>query len=211
MINATNSGNAKFLIPAGNYVARCYSMVHIGTVIEEVMGMEKSMNKVRITWELPTELKVFDEVKGEQPMVISKEYTLSMSEKSNLRKDLESWRGQGFSEEQAKGFDITKLLSIPCMLNVIHKKTIKGADYATISNISSVPKGLTCPKQVNPTFEWNFEDKWDEIALEEFPAFIKDKIKSSSEYKSLKSEIIDIPEHDVEPEQDNVPDDLLPF
>jgi hypothetical protein len=208
-INATNSGRAKILIPAGNYVARCYSMIHIGTVTEEFQGEVKTLNKVRITWELPTETHVFEESKGDQPMVISKEYTLSMHEKANLRKDLESWRGKGFTEDQAKSFDITKLLGVPCMLNIIHKKTATGNDYATISNISSMPKGLNCPEPVNKNYEWNFEDNWDEIALDAFPDFIKDKIKSSAEYKRMKNEIIDLPgdDHSADPE----PLDDLPF
>src|SRR4051812_29825095 len=42
------------LIPAGNYPARCYQMIQIGTVEELVMGETKVLNKVRIGWELPT-------------------------------------------------------------------------------------------------------------------------------------------------------------
>lgn len=209
MINATNTAQKRELIPAGNYVARCYSMVHIGTVTEEFKGKTKQFNKVRITWELPTEIRVFDEAKGEQPMVISKEYTLSMYEKSNLRKDLESWRGKAFTEEQAESFDVTVLLGKPCMINIIHdvsKQT--GNEYATISSISAMPKGFECPKQVNQTFEWNFTDKWDEIALDGFPDFIKDKIKSSAEYRAMKSEIIDMT--DKQEEVDNSNGDL-PF
>lgn len=208
MINATNTAQKRELIPAGNYVARCYSMVHIGTVTEEILGESKTLNKVRITWELPTELRVFDESKGEQPMVISKEYTLSMHEKAALRKDLESWRGKGFTEEQAKSFDITKLLGVSCMLNIIHKVSKTGTEFATISGISGMPKGLECPKQVNPTFEWNFTDKWDEIALDGFPEFIKDKIKSSAEYRAMKSEIIDLSDNKEEFEDKNTD---LPF
>lgn len=207
MINATTNGTARELIPAGNYVARCYSMIHIGTVTEEIMGEKKRQNKCRITWELPSELRVFDEKKGEQPMVISKEYTLSMHEKANLRKDLESWRGKAFTDAQAKSFDITKLLGVPCMLNVIHKETRDGKEFATISNISSLPKGFTCPEQVNPTFEWNFEDKWDEIVLEDFPEFIKAKIKSSEEYQKIKTGINDL----TDPEEHTADVDKLPF
>jgi hypothetical protein len=198
MIEATNQSKPKELIPSGNYVARCYSMIHIGTVDEDYIGEIKTMNKVRITWELPTELRVFSEEKGEQPMVISKEYTLSMHEKSNLRRDLESWRGKGFTDDQAKSFDITKLLGVVCMLNIIHKTTKTGNEFATISNISTMPKGLVCPEQVNPTFEFNFTDKYDEFALNAFPTFIKDKIKSSVEYKKLTGDIIDLPESEQE-------------
>jgi len=92
-INATTNGNTpRELIPTGNYIARCYKMIHIGTVEEVILGDKKILNKVRIGWELPTELRVFNEEKGEQPLVIDKEFTLSLYEKSALRGVLKSWR-----------------------------------------------------------------------------------------------------------------------
>lgn len=197
-INASTQTQTRELIPSGNYIARCYSMIHVGTNIENIMGSDKILNKVRITWELPTELRVFNEEKGEQPMVISKEYTLSMHEKANLRKDLESWRGKGFTEKEAENFDITKLLGIPCMLSIIHKTAKNNNNYATISGIATLPKGTECPEQINQNFEFNFEDKFNEDILNGFPEFIKDKIKSSNEYKRLinpeQNEISDLPE-----------------
>lgn len=208
-INATNEGITREIIPASNYIARCYSMVHIGTVLENVMGTEKMLNKVRITWELPTELRVFKEENGEQPMVISKEYTLSMHENANLRKDLESWRGKVFSEDEAKSFDITKLLGIPCMLNIIHKDTKTGKPYALISGITNIPKNMECPIQMNESFEFNFEDKFDVEILEKMPDFIKDKIKRSEEYKKLQN-----PENtDISQDEENLNEENsdLPF
>jgi len=65
-INATNTSTPRELIPAGNYIARCYKMLHIGTNLETIDGKTQLMNKVRIGWELPTETKVFDEAKGFQ-------------------------------------------------------------------------------------------------------------------------------------------------
>ena len=185
MINATNETVQRELTPAGNHIARCYSMIHIGTIQEEYMGEPKMGNKVRITWELPNELRTFKEENGEQPMVISKEYTLSMHEKSNLRKDLESWRGKGFTEDEAKEFDITKLLGVPCMLSIIHKVSKSEKQYATITSIASIPKGMDAPDQVNQNFEFNFCDSFSEDNLESFPDFIKEKIKSSVEYIKL--------------------------
>jgi hypothetical protein len=209
MINATNNGVKRELIPAGNYVARCYSMVHIGTIDEVILGETKRMNKVRITWELPTELRVFKEENGEQPMVISQEFTLSMNEKANLRKFLESWRGKGFTEDQAKSFDITKLLGVPCMLSIIHKQTKKGNEFETISSIAAMPKGLECPAQVNKNFEFNYEDKFDATVLDSFPDFIKDKMKTSLEYKKrMNPEETEVYEPVVIDEQNN---DGLPF
>jgi len=208
-IIAENKGGTRETIPAGNYVARCYSMVHMGTSIENIQGIEKSLNKVRIGWELPTEMRVFKEENGEQPMVISQEYTLSMHEKSNLRKMLESWRGKSFTEEQATSFDITALMGISCMLNVIHKTSGNGSVYSNIASVSSIPKGLECPPQIHEGFEFNFQDKFSNEVVESFPDFIKDRIKASDEYKEVTNDAIP-----VAPVADNVDPinvDDLPF
>lgn len=185
-ITARNDRQPRELIPAGNYVARCYQMVEIGTVKEEFQGKEKILTKVRIGWELPTELKVFKEENGEQPRVISNEYTLSMADKATLRIMLQSWRGKAFTEEEAKSFDITKLLGVPCMLNIIHKPSKADATkvYEQISNVSPMPKGMECPKAINPIFVLSY-DNFDEEKFTSLPDFIKDKIKSSDEYRAM--------------------------
>jgi len=194
-INATNLGTKRELIPAGSYVARCYSMIHIGTNEEIVLGVAKRLNKVRITWELPNELREFDGVM--KPLVISKEYTLSMHEKANLRKDLENWRGKGFVDDEAKMFDITKLLGVPCLLSVFHDIAKNGNEYAAIGSISGMIKGTTCPPQFNQSFEFNYTDHFSDEAVESFPDFIKDKIKTSEEYIDLKIGITDTTDNEA--------------
>ncbi len=172
------------LIPQGMQVARCYSMVYIGTVEWEYKGKNKSTPKVRLTWEFPNELRVFKEENGEQPMVISNEYTLSMYEKANLRKDLENWRGAKFTDTEADDFDITKLLGVPCMINVIHHEAKNGNIYANVGSINPLMKGMECPEQVNPSFEFNYTDCFNSEWVEDQPEFIADMIKSTPEYKA---------------------------
>lgn len=174
------------LIPAGNYVARCYRMVEIGTVPTEYLGVEKMTHKVRFGWELPTELKVYKPENGEQPLIIDKEYTLSLADKANLRKDLKSWRGKDFTPVEAEGFDVSKLLGVPCMLNIIHVQGKKDATktYEAIGSISPMPKGMACPDQINQTFIFDF-DNYDLDKFNSLPDFIKEQIRSSNEYKSM--------------------------
>ena len=213
-ITATNEAPARELTPAGNHIARCYSMIHIGTVEEEYMGDMKMMNKARITWELPMEVRVFKEENGEQPMVISKEYTLSLGDKANLRKDLDSWRGKAFTDDEAMKFDITKLIGVPCMVNVIHKTSGKGKAYPFISAITPLPKGFNCPKQVNDSFVFDYEENYSDEKIAAFPDFIKDKIKSSVEYRKRNGTYVDLPpsEHAVDAiPDDNGTDQDLPF
>lgn len=186
-INATSSGASRELIPAGNYIARCYQMLHIGTITETIQGQQKVLNKVRIGWELPTELKVFRQENGEEPCVISKEFTLSMHEKATLRKVLASWRGKDFTEGEAKCFDITKLLGISCMLNIIHKSSKDGLKtYEEIAGVSPMPKGVPCPQQINKTIVLDY-DNFNYEVYNLLPDFIKTKVQSSEEYKKLHS------------------------
>lgn len=205
-INAKNTGSSREPIPAGNYMARCYKMIEIGTVTENVMGVSKTLHKVRIGWELPTETKVFDQSKGEQPLVIDQEYTLSMHEKANLRKMLESWRGKAFTEKEAECFDITNLLGKPCFLNIIHKQSKSGNIYEQISSVTAVPKTITVPPQVTKTFVLSY-DSFDESLFNSLPDFIKQKMQTSSEYAAMKNPH----ERTMVASDISEPDDDLPF
>lgn len=203
-IIAENKGGDFVLIPAGNHIARCYGMVQIGTVKEETgIYAGKETHKVRISWETPHECHDFGN--GMQPFAIHKEFTLSMHEKATLRKMLESWRGKAFTEVEAERFDITKLLGKPCMINVIHKTSGKGSNYADISSLATLPKGLECPDQVNPTMELSF-DNWKQQIFDSLPDFVKDKIKKSKEYAAMTA-----PGHAETPQANSSEFDDLPF
>ena len=189
-IIAKNVGNGDGVayspIAAGTYVARCYSMIDLGTREEEILGQKKVVHKVRITFELPTEMKVFSPEKGEQPCVISKEFTLSMNEKANLRIFLTGWRGKSFTEEEAVAFDVTKLIGVPCLLNIIHKQGRKDPSrvFDEIASATPVMKGMVCPPQINPSFEFSLAE-FDQAKFDTMPAFLQEKVKGSDEYKAL--------------------------
>jgi hypothetical protein len=131
-------------------------------------------------------MKVFNPEKGEQPQAISKEFTLSMHEKSSLRAFLTSWRGKGFTEDEAKAFDVTKLLGVPCMLSIVHEPGKKDPSriYDKIASVSTVMKGVIMPPQINPSFEFTLEN-FDQNKFDFLPDFLKDKIRQSKEYKTM--------------------------
>lgn len=175
---------ARELIPAGNYVAICYSMIQIGTIDNTYKGVTKKTPKVRLGWELCDELKVFKEGEPAKPLVIEKEYSLYMTDKSNLRKDLESWRGATWTDKEAEDFDITKLVKAACMLNIIHHTADSGKVYEKISGITKLPKSIPPPKPFNPTRVLEF-DNWNQQLFESLPDFITDQIKTSLEYQKM--------------------------
>ena len=182
IIAAYGGSEKREIVPAGTHIARCYSMIHIGTVEWEWQGEIKESNKVKIAFELPNEMRDFGG--EEKPMVISKEYTISLHEKSNLRRDLETWRGKEFTTKELSSFDITNLLEKCCNISIVHKMSKGGKQFANIGGISALAKGVECPEQFNPTFVFNYEDNFNEEWLDGQPEWIQEQIKSTPEYKN---------------------------
>lgn len=201
-IIAKSESAKREITPEGNHIARCVQMIHLGTSEQTFEKEVKVLNKVRLVWEIPGETYTYtkDDEEIEACFLIGKDYTLSMHSKSALRKDLKSWRGKDFTDDEAKAFDITKLLGVGCMLNVIHKTTGENT-YANISSIATLPKGMKAPEQVNETLEFNFDDKFE--VFEKLPEWLQEKIKVSEEF-AAKGVILSTSKKDEE-------EDDLPF
>jgi hypothetical protein len=186
IIAKNNAGGERILAPAGTHLARCYKMIHFGTIEDSYNGESRWVNKVLIEWELPNELRVFDQSKGPQPISISKEFALSMHPKSTLRAFLTSWRGKGFTEEEAVSFDVTKLVGAACQLSIVHepKQKFPGEFYAKISSVSSLMKGVKAPEQINPSFIFEL-DPFKVDVFNQLPDYFKNKVMGSKEYQQL--------------------------
>ena len=187
------------------------------------LGFQKSVldNNVRrkfmMVWIIVGE---FIEVNKEQlPRVMSKEYTLSLNEKSNLRKDLQAWRGQAFTEEELQGFNLITVMNKPCQLQIINEEK-NGKTYNNISAIMAMPKGMTVePLQETTVFITNNPETWNN--WEKIPKWIKEKIKKSEGFENSElKQFVD--EFEKMEEQNNTemtvenngviaPEDSLPF
>ena len=176
-----NQGGGYPPIEAGSYRAICYSIVVLGTTYNEVF--DNVQKKIMFTWELPDERI---EVDGEdKPRAISATYTLSLNEKANLRKTLESWRGKQFTAEELRGFDITKVLGAPCMISTTTGTNTLGKQYAKVTGVSRLPKGMEVPKDTeNPKVVFDIpNDACPLEDMEKLPNFVQERIKQSEEYK----------------------------
>lgn len=198
-IIAKNAGKKRELAPQGNHVAICYKMIELGTITENFQGEDVTRHRVLLYWELSNELKDFDGNGKESPISVSKEVTLSMNEKSTLRKMLESWRGKAFTKDEANDFDITKLMGVPCMVNVIHVTSGSGNQYENVSSITPLPKGMDKPTINNKTVEFSLES-FDQAIFDSFPDFIKDKINGSAERKESRLKVESVTEATQEDE-----------
>lgn len=176
----TDSGGGDFeQAPIGSHVARCVKIIDIGTQKGEYQGKVNIRRQCIIGWELPNELMTEGEYAG-KPFTVSRFYTASLGEKANLRKDLESWRGRAFTEQELMGFDSKNILGKPCMLSVIHNDKGK----ARVSGVMALPKGMPLPEQVNPSVYFSLDD-FDQAVFDKLSDGYKKLIQTSPEYQAL--------------------------
>ena len=177
---SNNNSGAGQTVPAGTHVARCYQIIHIGTILDTYQGEEKLVNKVRLVFELPLETADFG--KGEQPFSIGRDFTLSMHEKSGLRAFVQGWLGKAMSDGEANKFDIATLLGKECMLNVMHRTANTGRTYADIKGASPLVKGMTCPPLVNSAFLLDYDSEDFDLRFKMLPEWLQNKVSSSKEF-----------------------------
>lgn len=118
--------------PAGMYQAVCVDVIDLGLC--ETQWGEK--HKVELRWQ------VTEKMKDGKPFLVTQRYTLSLHEKSALRHDLQSWRGKEFTEAELEGFDLEKLVTVNCMINIMHKKGSRGGTFANVVGVVPVMRGL---------------------------------------------------------------------
>ena len=163
--DAGGGGNFK-RVPAGAYIGRCYSLIDLGTQLTSGQYGEKLQHKIQIGWELFGEDEQGNpltvDVDGkEMPMTIKKSYTVSLHEKAGLRKDLAAWRGRDFTDEEAKAFDVSKLLGAYCMVNITTSEN-NGKTYSNVAGLTPLPGALKNAKpaavHVNQVFDLDAPD-----------------------------------------------------
>lgn len=176
MARVTETGGREFkLLPAGSHAAVCTMVAHLGLQNGAYMGKPKLQPKVYLRFQIPAERVEWekDGVKHEGPMSIGKTYTESLSEKANLRKDLESWRSRAFTAEELKGFELFNILGKPCMLSVVHDAGDDGKTRAYIQSVSAMPKGMLAPKHEGDLLKYDADNRVDHDKL---PEWVRQKI-----------------------------------
>jgi hypothetical protein len=172
--------STRTLIPEGDYVAVCTRVIDLGDQFSQLYG--KTNRKVMFCWELP-ECTV--DVEGKpMPKMTSREFTLNLGEKSNLRPFLQSWRGKAFTEDELKGFDLRNLLGAPAYIQIIHNE--KGSKtYDDINSIMRLPKGMEKPTPATELLYVDFEADDFLETLSKLPEWVRDKVKASPQYKEI--------------------------
>jgi hypothetical protein len=205
----TGGGNFK-RVPAGAYIGRCYSLIDLGTQLSSGQYGEKMQHKIRIGWELFGEDEdgnplTIDVDGKEMPLTISKSYTVSLHEKAGLRKDLAAWRGKDFTDDEAKAFDVSKLLGAYCMVNVTTSES-NGKTYSNVSGLTPIPGALknSKPAPVHEIVKFDL-DAPDMEVFNTFHEKLQDAIKKSPEWAQLHRKGNHSYAPDMEEEADSIP------
>ena len=108
--------------PEGCWDGVCIDIVDKG-MVQTGWGPK---HKVQFRWVLNAIPKRTDG----KPHMISMSYTVSMHEKSNLRKMLEVWRGRKFTPDELNRFDLETVLGAQCQIQVAQETGEDGDPYA---------------------------------------------------------------------------------
>ena len=206
MPKATEGGSFKdiALPKPQTVVARCYSMIDLGTVPNIFKNkLQGTIRKVNFTFEFPTLKAVFNEEKGEEPFVTGVEFTLSTSDQGNLSSFISQWRNKPLTTAEKKSFDVNKVVGKTGMVSFIWNRkskfkedVIADADVTNqntvlkLNGIMPKPEETVCPPMINPPMIWD----WDEVAesgtfdAEKFmkiPKWLRNKMKESEEFKKF--------------------------
>lgn len=125
--------------PAGTYQAICIGVYDIGEQESNFNGEKSKRHQVLFCFEVDVRME-HGEYKGKR-FVISKRYNWSLFDKSTLRKDLESWRGKKFDQNELKsGIDLEKCIGLNCLISITQngKYTNVGAVLKITSNIPPI-------------------------------------------------------------------------
>lgn len=175
-------------VPAGMHLARCYRIVDKGT-------QRGFQDKLQPTVMLQFEIHGEDEegrplvAKDGRPLSQSKSYNCTLSDKSNLRKDLQMWRGRDFTPQELRGFELKNVLGAWAMLSVIHKES-NGKTYTKITAINPVPANIKkagLPEGVNALQVFDIENP-DMKIFDSFSEKLKSEITSSPEWQAMHGE-----------------------
>jgi hypothetical protein len=176
-------------VPAGVWMGRAFGLVDLGHQTVNTQEGEKSLPKIRLMVELfgeddegkPLTIETDGVMK---PMVVAKNYTLSLHPKSNLSKELAAWRGKPFTPEELKGFNVGKLINAWGLFNITHAQSKDGQKtYANISSISPLPSALknSKPAPVHENVIFDFDAPSDEV-FASLPEWMQGTISQSPEY-----------------------------
>lgn len=187
------------LIPEGTHRAVCSALIDLGP--QDVFGSTKRQLLIRFEFPDCRIIRERDGMQVSEPMIKWQFYTNSLNKMSNLRRDLEGWRGRGFTKEELDGFDLRNIVGQACQVLVIHDNSGEQAK-AKFQTISKLDGDGQKPEPELEVIQYSEEagvvKQWDLL-----PSWIQDKIRQSSKE--------DLPQQPIQSVDKPPLDDEIPF
>jgi hypothetical protein len=196
-------------LEAGSHLARCSAVIAVGLQKNANFGDKDTLY---LRFEVPAERFEFTR-NGEdvdEPGTIWPVYNNSHHEMAKLRQHIESWLGRSFTpEEEMTGFDLSTLIGLACIINVVHKES-GGKTYANVKSVSKLVKGQDAPPQELPSILFGPDDT-DEY--DDLPKWLQTKFDTrlAEPEPEQKPEPDPEPEPEPEPEESDFHEDDVPF
>lgn len=174
-------------VPAGSHLGRLYKIVDIGTQQGEWQGKATYSRKMIFYFELHGEDDKGQPLTNDdgKPLIVTKYYNASLSEKSTLRKHLQAWLNIDFNN-MPQGFEVRSILGKFAMVNVINYSK-EGKQKSAIDGLTAVPAIVAkhgLPDGVNEIFMFDL-NKFDSAKFDSLSDSVKKTIMDSPEYRAL--------------------------
>ena len=189
------------VVPEGTHLALLHSIADLGMQDTTYNGEAQRKHKLYFAFEVPSQRMNVEQPDGtmlSKPMWISRRYTASWYSESHLYRDITSWRGHGFKEDeydrngQVK-FDVCKCLGKAVTISVMHKKGVdrqgNPRTWANIQSITGIVSGTVVPEMESPKIYFS-PDHAEHVAMfEKFPYFVRQLIADGHPSLNLNPEL----------------------
>lgn len=174
------------LAPEGTHPAICVEVIDLGTQPQTFQGQPKAPARmVRFAWQL-----IHETQSDGRPFTIGNDYAFSMGKKANFRKMLESWIPKSVMDAAGgvENFDIKDLINKGCLVTIAHRTSGTGNEYANVTGVTSLAKGMQKPTPVADPLYFSLErDEYNKADFDRLPDWLRDKVKASPEWAELQA------------------------
>ena len=206
----SSGGGGGFKPDVGMHNVICCQLVDFGTHDKEWDGkIDGKVNKVNFGFEFVDVDR--ESENGTYHPIWGAQFTNSLGKKTALRPILEGWRGKPFTEEEAKDFDLSKLLGMSCILVI--QPNLKG--NPKIQAIAKAPANFEGNRDLREF--WVEEGCFDSELPEWLPEWMQEEILSCYDHTEGfdfatthgADEVKETPLD--EPEEEELDNDPIPF
>jgi hypothetical protein len=174
-MKAKKSGGARINPEPGIHIARLVQILDYGEQVDNYAPDGRA--KVEFVWELLEEhdLHVFNEDKGEQPLLVDRKFGNTIGKGSAMLKCIEEMLGRKWGKDE----ELDSLLGTMCQMNIA---LIESGDYMNVEIKSLMPLGKDQAKKKYPSYTDQFVLDLDNFDVDNFdllPQYKKDNIAKS--------------------------------